>query len=79
MEHPGRMAMMDAKEGDCMKRAESTNIPVHDYRQALKNAVSWLGDRYLLAEPVRRHEADSRSYYVESRRWHDLARRHAQA
>ena len=26
--------------------------PVHDYGLALQNAVSWLGDRYLLASPV---------------------------
>jgi hypothetical protein len=25
---------------------------VHDYGRALQNAVSWLGDRYLLASPV---------------------------
>jgi hypothetical protein len=25
-----------------------------DYRSALANAVAWLGDRYLLATPVRR-------------------------
>ena len=29
-------------------------IPQHDYKPALQNAVSWMGDRYLLAEPVRR-------------------------
>ena len=29
-------------------------IPQHDYKSALQNAVNWMGDRYLLAEPVRR-------------------------
>jgi len=27
-------------------------LPVHDYGLALQNAVSWLGDRYLLAAPI---------------------------
>jgi hypothetical protein len=27
-------------------------FPVHDYRDALHNAVSWLGDRHLLAVPI---------------------------
>jgi hypothetical protein len=27
---------------------------LHDYTPALNGAVSWLGERYLLAEPVRR-------------------------
>jgi hypothetical protein len=27
-------------------------LPVHDYGLALQSAVSWLGDRYLLAAPV---------------------------
>ena len=29
-------------------------LPVHDYGTALQSAVSWLGDRYLLAAPVAR-------------------------
>lgn len=49
-----------------MKRKET---PKTDYRAALQNAVSWLGDRYLLAEPVARlvkHEP----YFAEARSWH---------
>jgi hypothetical protein len=53
-----------------MKRAASRNIPVHDYALALKNAVSWLGDRYLLAEPVIRRPAEPRPYFQDVRRWH---------
>lgn len=35
----------------------TASIPQHDYALALKSAVSWLGDRYLLAEPLpKRHE-----------------------
>ena len=35
---------------------ESSRLPVDDYTTALRNAVSWLGDRYLLAVPVTRSE-----------------------
>ena len=27
-------------------------LPVEDYSHAVRNAVSWLGDRYLLAAPI---------------------------
>jgi hypothetical protein len=60
-----------------MKRADSKAIPLHDYGKALRNAVSWLGDRYLLAEPVRRRKDETASYYVEPRRWHVIARQQA--
>ena len=62
-----------------MKTAESTTIPVHDYDRALKNAVSWLGDRYLLAEPVRRRKEELSGFYVEPRRWLEGARRQGRA
>lgn len=42
-----------------MKKSKALNqaIPTHDYRPALQGALSWLGNRYLLAEPLnRRHE-----------------------
>lgn len=28
-------------------------LPTHDYSLALHDAVSWLGDRYLLATPIK--------------------------
>jgi hypothetical protein len=36
-----------------MKRSTDLNptLPVHDYEPALQRAVSWLGDRHLLATP----------------------------
>jgi len=39
-----------------MKNPETPQmvIPLHDYDQALEKAVSWLGERYLLAEPAPR-------------------------
>jgi hypothetical protein len=30
-------------------------LPVEDYSHAIRNAVSWLGDRYLLAVPIDGH------------------------
>ena len=35
-------------------KALSHRVPQHDYRPALEGALSWLGKRYLLAEPVNR-------------------------
>ncbi len=36
-----------------MKRPnEHPQLPLHDYGLALQSAVSWLGERYLLAAPV---------------------------
>ena len=33
---------------------QSKTIPPHDYQPALQGALSWLGKRYLLAEPLNR-------------------------
>jgi hypothetical protein len=60
-----------------MKRGEFEKIPLHDYGLALRSAVSWLGERYLLAEPVRRRNANTGGYYVEPRRWREVVRQHA--
>lgn len=51
--------------------------PLHDYRRALQNAVSWLGERYLLAEPAPRLVRVSSEYFTDQRRWHPpvIARR----
>jgi len=54
--------------------AASTPIPVHDYQPALQSAVSWLGNRYLLAEPVQRRDDKPRPYFAETRRWHPVTR-----
>jgi hypothetical protein len=56
-----------------MKRKQTNvTIPLHDYRPALQGALSWLGDRHLLAEPVPRlRSSEERSpYFAESPRWH---------
>ena len=52
-----------------MKRKQAT-IPLYDYRAALQGALSWLGDRHLLAEPVPRLNEERAPYFAESRRWH---------
>jgi len=49
-------------------------IPLHDYDQALEKAVSWLGERYLLAEPAPRRREEPRQYFGESRRWNRATR-----
>jgi len=46
----------------------------HDYGLALQNAVSWLGDRYLLAEPVSRRSEKPKPFFVEPRSWHEVRR-----
>jgi hypothetical protein len=44
--------------------------PVHHYRIALQSALSWLGNRYLLAQPVNRVSAQRRPpYFAETRQW----------
>lgn len=56
-----------------MKRSESSTgpIPQHDYGVALKSAVSWLGDRYLLAAPLHKRPDERKEYFVQAPRWHD--------
>ena len=59
-----------------MKRSKDTSngMPRHDYGLALQTAVSWLGDRYLLAEPVPRRKEDPKPFFAEPRRWYDANR-----
>lgn len=46
-------------------------IPLHDYGLALQSAVSWLGDRYLLASPVIRRNPERSDFFNEPRHsWH---------
>jgi hypothetical protein len=52
-----------------MKRKQA-NFPVHDYSPALEGALSWLGDRHLLAEPAPRLRTVEAPNYAETRRWH---------
>jgi hypothetical protein len=59
-----------------MKRADNKvrSIPLHDYGLALQSAVSWLGDRYLLAAPIARRREEPAPFFSEPRRWHEAAR-----
>ena len=53
-----------------MKHKEHTAIPLHDYRPALQGAVSWLGERYLLADPVLRRNPERTAFFNVPRSWH---------
>lgn len=45
-------------------------FPLHDYSPALQGALSWLGDRHLLAQPATRLRTEPAPFFAESRRWH---------
>jgi hypothetical protein len=47
----------------------NSTLQVHDYRPALQDALSWLGDRHLLAQPVVRMPEQRRAWFAETRRW----------
>ena len=70
------MCSGDLGDDDAMKRNNALNplLPVHDYRPALQCAVSWLGDRYLLAEPVRRTTTERKPFFAETRHWFPTTR-----
>jgi len=50
---------------------ELPRLPVDDYSAALRDAVSWLGERYLLAVPVTRIEQATPRYLPQGREWHE--------
>lgn len=60
-----------------MKNPERSNreLALHDYGPALRNAVSWLGDRYLLAEPVQRRSEELKPFYNSQPGWYPQAAR----
>jgi len=61
-----------------MKTETATaSIPQHDYGVQLKSAVSWLGDRYLLADPLPKRRNQHKEYFGASRHWLDA--RHSKA
>jgi hypothetical protein len=49
---------------------EPPRLPVDDYSAALRDAVSWLGERYLLAVPVTRNDQAPR-YLPQGRGWYE--------
>ena len=54
-----------------MKRPKESALPLpqFDYGLAVQTAVSWLGDRHLLAKPMPRRSVE-RPYFVERPPWH---------
>lgn len=58
-----------------MKRPKVPELPLprYDYGLALQTAVSWLGDRYLLAQPVARR-VEPAPFFAQSRSWHEPQR-----
>ncbi|HEX6636065.1 MAG TPA: hypothetical protein VF033_00295 [Steroidobacteraceae bacterium] len=57
-----------------MKRDKNRQLPLHDYRMALQGAVSWLGERYLLAEPVARRRDEPKPFFAQIPRWYPTGR-----
>jgi hypothetical protein len=55
-----------------MKRPKESALPLpqYDYGVALQTAVSWLGDRHLLAKPMPRRSVE-RPSFVEKPRLHE--------
>ncbi len=49
-------------------KVPSKGIPTHDYRPALQGALSWLGSRYLLAEPLNRRAEDKKPEFQDLQR-----------
>ncbi len=56
-----------------MKRSSDSvdQLPVEDYSHAIREAVAWLGDRYLLATPIRPHPRKARwpHYFADATPW----------
>ena len=54
----------EPKESAMKRQKENSSpLPQHDYGLQLQTAVSWLGDRYLLAEPVMRVPEKAKPFY----------------
>lgn len=51
-------------------KSKQAPFPLHDYGAALQGALSWLGDRHLLAAPAPRLQTVQAANFAESRRWH---------
>lgn len=65
---------MEQMEPDMKRTKPSLPVQRHDYDQALQTAVSWLGDRYLLAEPVARLPEERKPFFFEPRHWYEAKR-----
>jgi hypothetical protein len=58
-----------------MKRPDekATLVPTYNYDQARQKAVSWLGDRYLLAEPARKRDDGSKGFLKAPSDWYVIS------
>jgi hypothetical protein len=56
-----------------LSKQDRARLPVEDYSRALRSAVAWLGERYLLAVPVKARHIDHAAsrYFGQARRWHE--------
>jgi hypothetical protein len=55
-------------------RTPGRPIAVHDYQQAVQDAVSWLGERYLLAEASPKRREEPKPFFAQTREWHPVVR-----
>lgn len=63
------------KQANIMKLHDPhPTLPVHDYSGAIQSAVSWLGERYILAAPVtpRRDAREVPAFLLHSESWSAL-------
>jgi hypothetical protein len=53
------------------QRTSNPTLPVHDYSYAVRNAVTWLGERYLLAVPIEPKHNNRRLpvYFLQPNPW----------
>lgn len=49
-------------------KTPAQKIPTHDYSPALQGALSWLGNRYLLAEPLNRRREEPKVQFSAPQR-----------
>jgi hypothetical protein len=67
----------ESLQENAMKRRPPSTLPLHDYDLARESALSWLGQRYLLAEPINRRREEPSPFYVQPRQWHVVVPRGA--
>jgi hypothetical protein len=64
----GALPQYPSKENMKCPESPLQSVPVHDYGLALKSAVTWMGDRYLLAAPLPRRSNEHKDSFSESQR-----------
>jgi hypothetical protein len=64
----GALPQYPLKENMKCPESPFQSVPVHDYELALKSAVTWMGNRYLLATPLPRRSNEHKDSFNEARR-----------